>query len=226
MQKRPSPLTASGAFDPLTPVAAGEEARRQRILDAMIASCAEKTYAGTTIADIVKLARISRTTFYRRFADKRACFDAALDSCVAELEAVAAAAHTASDSPPEAVRKATAAALELLASKPALAQLVVADAVTVEPATVERYRSLLIPALERLWRASGNEPTRSAAANPSLAFGKAQVLVFSQIAAGRTRLLPDLLPEIVYIVLLPFAGHEEAIRQAELARENTRMVSR
>ena len=185
----------------------------------MIDSCAEKTYAATTIADIVKRASISRTTFYKRFANKRACFDAALYSCIAEIQAAAAAAHAASDPPAEAVRKAVGATLELMAEKPAMAQLVMSDAITVEPAIVERYRSLVIPALEDLWDEAG-EPRHPGPADPLLAFGRAQVLIFNQIVAGHTDQLPDLLPEIVYIALLPFAGHDEAARQAQLAGEN------
>lgn len=183
----------------------------------MVDCCAEKTYAATTIADIVKRASISRTTFYKRFPNKRACFDGALDHCLEVLRATAAAAHERSDPPAEAVRKAAAAALGTMAAQPALAQLVMGDAITVEPAIVERYRQLVIPALEGLWDVAG-EPKRSYA-DPRLAFGRAQVLVFSQIAAGRTAQLPDLLPEIVYIALLPFAGHDEAVREAQRASD-------
>ncbi len=215
MQKRQSPHSATNLFDPTIPPDIAQGSQRQRIVDAMIESCAEKTYAATTIADIVKRAGISRTTFYKRFANKRACFDAALDSCIAEMQAAAAAAATPSDSPPEAVRKAVAATLGLMAARPELAQLVMSDAITVEPAILERYRSLLIPALENLWDEAGE--ARAEAADPLLAFGRAQVLIFNQIAAGRTARLPDLLPEIVYIALLPFAGHVEAARQAQLA---------
>lgn len=198
----------------------GEDLQRQRIVDAMIDSCAEKTYTATTIADIVKRAGISRTTFYKRFANKRACFDAALDSSIAEIQAAAAAARAPSDSPAEAVRKAVRAALELMAEKPAMAQLVMSDAITVEPAILERYRSLLLPTLENLWEGA-DEPSRPGA-DPLLAFGRAQVLIFNQIAAGRTDQLPELLPEIVYIALLPFDGHDEATRQARLTADAAR----
>lgn len=190
----------------------------------MIECCAEKTYAATTIADIVKRASISRTTFYKRFPNKRACFDAALDSCLAQMQAAAAAAHDPSDPPPEAVRKAIGAVLDLMAERPAMAQLVMSDAITVEPAIVERYRSLLIPALEGLWDRAG-EP-RAGVADPLLAFGRAQILVFNQIVTGRTRQLPDLLGEIVYIALLPFAGHDEAMKQAQRAAENAESAPR
>lgn len=228
MQKQQSPQSPDSTttvLDSTLPLDGGDDSQRRRITSAIIESCAEKTYAATTIADIVKRAGISRTTFYKRFVNKRACFDAALDSCIVEIRAAATAAHAPSDPPSEAVRKAVAAALELMAEKPAMAQLVMGDAITVEPAIPERYRSLLIPALEKLWDEAG-EVRRPGASDPLLAFGRAQVLIFNQIAADRTSRLPDLLPEIVYIALLPFAGHDEATRQAKMAAEDSGLDTR
>jgi AcrR family transcriptional regulator len=202
-------------LDPSIPIDVGARTQRQRIIEAMLASCAEKTYAATTIADIVSRASISRTTFYKRFAGKRECFDATLDWCIEQLTAAARESHSPDDSPPEAVRKGAAAALTVLASKPALAQLVSGEAVAVEPNVVERYRKLLIPALENLWSAAGE--SRNAENDPEVSFGQAQVLIYNQVIAGRTEQLPELLPELVYIALLPFAGHEEALEQARLS---------
>jgi AcrR family transcriptional regulator len=202
-------------LEPTIPIDVGVLSQRQRIVDAMIACCAEKSYAATTIADIVSQASISRTTFYKRFAGKRECFDAALDSCIEELRTAAVGARSADDSPPEAVRKAAAATLELMAAKPDLAQLVMGEAVAVEPAVIERYRKLLLPALEGLWEAGG-EPSGSHT-DPQLAFGRAQVLIYNEIIAGRAADLPRLLPEIAYTAILPFAGHEKALAQARLA---------
>jgi len=207
----------SGVLDPTIPPDISEQNQRRRIIDAMVECCAEKTYAATTIADIVKRASISRTTFYKRFPNKRACFDGALDTCIETLRTAAAEAHNPSDVPVEAVRKAAAATLQIMAARPALAQLVMGDAITVEPAIVERYRKLIIPAMEGLWDQAG-EPNRSYA-DPRLAFGRVQVLIFSQIAAGRTAQLAGLLPEIVYIAVLPFAGHDEAVKQAQAASD-------
>lgn len=203
----------SGVLDPTISPDIGEQNQRRRIIEAMVECCAEKTYAATTIADIVKRASISRTTFYKRFPNKRTCFDSALEHCIEVLRSAAAAVHDPSDSPVDAVRGAAAAVLDLMAAKPALAQLVMGDAITVEPAIVARYRKLVIPAMEDLWDGDG-EPKHSYA-DPNLALGRVQVLIFSQIAAGRTARLPDLLPEITYVALLPFLGHDEATRQAQ-----------
>jgi AcrR family transcriptional regulator len=46
---------------------------RRRLLDGMAAAIVEKGYAETTIADVVRHARVSKRTFYQYFADKQAC---------------------------------------------------------------------------------------------------------------------------------------------------------
>lgn len=215
MQKQRGTETVPSVLETTVPADVGVASQRRRIVDAMIASCAEKTYAATTIADIVSRASISRTTFYKRFDSKHECFEAALDSCLEQLRQAASGAHSAGDSPSEAVRKAIAAMLELMAAQPELAQLVMGEAVAIEPAVAIRYRRIAIPALERLWDEAG-EP-RGAHADLKLSFGRAQVLVYNQILAGDTARLPDLLPDLLYIALLPFLGHEDALRQAQLA---------
>jgi AcrR family transcriptional regulator len=202
-------------LDPTIPIDIGERSQRQRIVEAMVECCAEKTYAATTIADIVSQASISRTTFYKRFAGKRECFDAALDWCIDEMRAAATDSCLSSDPPSTAVRKGAAATLDLMTSNPALTQLLLGEAVSVEPAVIDRYRELLIPVLEKLWLDAG-EPRRGRN-DPCLALGRAQVLIFSQIVAGQSEQLSELLPEIVYVALLPFVGHEEALSQARLA---------
>jgi AcrR family transcriptional regulator len=214
MQKQSSFERGRGVLDPTVPVDIGALSQRRRIVEAMVEICAEKTFAATTIADIVSRASVSRTTFYKHFADKRTCFDAALDVCIEELEGVAERAHEATDSPAETTRKSLAAILDVLATNPALAQLALAESVTVDSAVVERYRKLTIPALEQLWTQTG-EPLRTYS-DARVALDRVQVLIFNQLSCGRVKQLPDLLPEIVYIVVLPFAGHAEALRQARL----------
>jgi AcrR family transcriptional regulator len=47
---------------------------RLRLLEAFAAAVSERGFAVTTIADIVKSARVSKRTFYEHFADKEECF--------------------------------------------------------------------------------------------------------------------------------------------------------
>jgi AcrR family transcriptional regulator len=218
MQKHRSSDIGGSVLRPSTPLDIGRQAQRQRIIDAMIESCAEKTFAATTITDIVGRARISRTTFYKQFDDKRACFDATLDHCLEQLRELAATAYSPDDAPADAARKAATAVIKDLAARPGVAQLLTGDAIAVDPGVVERYRKVTIPALEGLWAREGGEVELRS--DPRLAFGQAQVLILNQISIGRPEDLPELLPEIVYLAVSPFAGHDEAIRQSRLAQED------
>jgi AcrR family transcriptional regulator len=53
------------------------QAQRERILRAAIASAAELGYPAMTVTDVVRRARVSRSSFYAQFADREDCFFAA-----------------------------------------------------------------------------------------------------------------------------------------------------
>ena len=54
-----------------------ERPQRARLLEAMVQAVAEKGYEAATVADAVRLARVSRGTFYELFESKEACLLAA-----------------------------------------------------------------------------------------------------------------------------------------------------
>jgi AcrR family transcriptional regulator len=66
----------------LDPSQVGER-QRERLLRAMASCVGMSGYADTTIADIVRVARTSRSAFYEQFADKEACFLAAYEQMTA-----------------------------------------------------------------------------------------------------------------------------------------------
>ncbi|MBA3865820.1 MAG: TetR/AcrR family transcriptional regulator [Solirubrobacterales bacterium] len=58
------------------------ENQRERLFGAMVASVAERGYAATTVTDLVELSGVSSRSFYDLFADKQACFVAALAAII------------------------------------------------------------------------------------------------------------------------------------------------
>jgi AcrR family transcriptional regulator len=50
------------------------ERQRERLLRAMASCASELGYQKTTVGEVVRIARTSRTAFYEHFADKEACF--------------------------------------------------------------------------------------------------------------------------------------------------------
>jgi AcrR family transcriptional regulator len=207
---------AVGRFGVLTPHI-GVRSQRQRILDAMAKSCAEKTFANTIIADIVSSASISRGTFYKHFNNKQECFYATADYFLVELQGAAAIALTrGEDLPVAAIRDVLRAVLELLAAKPEYAKLLLVEAPIVDPEIVRRYRNVVISALDEWLKPVGG--VAPAMADPEIAFGRAKVLVADYVAAGQVESLPSLLPELLYIALLPYAGQDIALAQAQISR--------
>ncbi|MFE0750473.1 TetR/AcrR family transcriptional regulator [Gordonia sp. NPDC058843] len=70
--------------EPLAPLSApwlvpsAGASTRDRLLAAMLECIVDAGYRDTTVADIVRVARTSRRSFYQEFADKQACFFALL----------------------------------------------------------------------------------------------------------------------------------------------------
>jgi AcrR family transcriptional regulator len=216
MRQKSESASERGVLTPAVPWDIGHRSQRQRILKAMATSCAEKSFSATTIADIVGHASISRATFYKHFANKRECFDATAESFLDELRDAAAEVHSSEDSPTEAVRNGAESVLEHLAAKPAYANLLVVEAPTVDSQIVRDNREIVVQSLESLLKSNGR--TLRAGADPGIAFGRAKLLVADYVAAGKVKQLPSILPEIVYITLLPYLGQEGALAEAGITR--------
>lgn len=84
-------VTSGARTDAADPGTATPEFRR-RLLEAMAAAIRERGFRDTTVADVVRLARTSRRTFYENFASKQDCYIALLRESNADMiNAIAAA---------------------------------------------------------------------------------------------------------------------------------------
>jgi AcrR family transcriptional regulator len=93
---------------------------RAQLIEGLCLSVEQKGYAATTIADIVRHARVSKRTFYEAFADKEECFLAAYRELSDQtMQAVAAAVEP--EQPWERqIETAVRAYLSTLDARPAL----------------------------------------------------------------------------------------------------------
>jgi len=217
MSREPGSTGDAGLLTPSIPWDIASRSQRERILASMTRSCAEKSFAATTIADIVSGARISRATFYKHFSNKTECFVAATDSFLGELQGAATEGYAAADGTPAVrVRTVIATVLKQLAIKPEQAKLLLIEAPNVDAEIVRRYRSTVIEALASELLDADDAEHRGA--DPKTAFGRAKVLLADHLAAGQADKLPALLPEITYIALLPYLGQPAALEQAQIAK--------
>jgi AcrR family transcriptional regulator len=141
---------------------------RQRLIDAMAASIEEKGYRETTVADVVRIARTSRRTFYEHFEDREACFLALFDSVNdATIEAIAAAVRP--ELPlEEQVDIALEAYIDAITAHPALYQSFVRELPGLgqagadrQLAVIERFAQLLVDLVD-----SGRREQPEIAARP------------------------------------------------------------
>ena len=100
-----------------------DRSQRERLFGAMVALSAEQGYEATKIADLVKLAGVSRAAFYEHFKDKQECLLAAVDALI---EPTIALIEGSEDAPTgEArVRQAVEAFLGLVARQPAASKVI------------------------------------------------------------------------------------------------------
>src|SRR3954464_10504799 len=99
-----------------------ERNHRERLFAAMVASVVEKGYDSTRVADLVELSGISRSAFYRQFADQQECFLAAAEGLLQPAGAGMERAGHASTGE-ERRRDAVEAFLLLIVSQPAAARM-------------------------------------------------------------------------------------------------------
>lgn len=132
--------------------------QRERLVAAMAEACAERGYAGTSVADVAKRAGVSSVTFYKQFADKRDCMLAAhrqlLGRLLEEVDRARAAAGErvgAADGGERAkARAALRATLGLLATDPPSARLLTVEILAVGPEGSKRHDAAVAAFAERL----------------------------------------------------------------------------
>jgi AcrR family transcriptional regulator len=104
-----------------------DRAQRAKLLEAVVAVVAEHGYAQATVTDVVRVAQVSRRTFYELFDSKEACFSEALRLGSEVLEARVDAAVASAEDWREELRLGVQTYLEALDSDRAFARVYLRD---------------------------------------------------------------------------------------------------
>jgi AcrR family transcriptional regulator len=189
--------------------------QRDRIAAGIIACVAEHGYHETTITQIAAAAGISRRTFYGYFASKEECFFDTYQLLGDHLAEVLAEAGEGEGRWPAKVRIQLGALLETLAANPDLVRFGLIAPPAAGGQFAERYRTFLerLVAIVTEGHPNGSDPERTDAAALAAAGGLAALLV-AKVKAGEGERLPELLPELVELLLTPYIGRAKAVAQA------------
>lgn len=185
---------------PLLPVT-----QRERLIDGMARTVCEQGYPATSVADVLREARVSRRTFYERFADKEDCFLAAYDTIVALCLDRVRSAYLGAPSWHEGIARALDALLEVLAAEPAYARLGVVEVLAAGPRGLIRRDETLRRFVEFI--DIGRQQIPGPVSAPPDLVGQAIAggiyeLLYSHIVRGETQRLPELSGEMLHYTFM------------------------
>jgi AcrR family transcriptional regulator len=127
--------------------------QRARLQGAMVAAVAESGYGKVTIKQLVSLAGVSRSSFYKYFADKEQCFLATYDVIAAIATENIERAYRSHEDWRERLKAAFTAFVDGVIEEPEPSHLVLIDALGVGPRALE-HRERLTASFELMFRQS------------------------------------------------------------------------
>lgn len=180
-------------------------AQRDRLLRGMADAVADRGYAATTVADVLRRAKVSRETFYEQFTDKEDCFLATLDRG-AELMALVLRQRFAegAGTPLERFDQVLATYLEAMAAESTVAKVVLLESVGAGEAARTRRFAVLERFVEDVGTTLADDPAWQRLPDPAFAarllVGGVSSLVTATIADGRPADLPALREPIMSLL--------------------------
>ena len=156
-------------------------------------------YAGTTVANVLARAGVSRKAFYQNFANKQECFLAAYDAIVTEGRIEVARAYDDAENPHESAGLAIATVFERAIKNPGAVRLALVEAGVVGQAGIQRRERLMSEYEGLLRNALGLPIGPGAVPNPILRgiVGGLNGVLYAHVQSGRLEQLGELIPDMV-----------------------------
>jgi AcrR family transcriptional regulator len=196
---------------------AGSETRRRQILEAMVQVVGREGYRATSVDGVIEEAGVSRTTFYKHFEDKHECFLAAYDLVVERVFAEVIAKCDPELPWLDRMRIGLATVVDLFALDPELARTAIVEVAAAGADARRRHWDAITRLTEYLAEGEQLAGERDLPGNIGLmAAGAVSGLIFDELLAGRAERLPELLPDLLFAMLVPYIGPRAAT--AEMRR--------
>jgi len=175
--------------------------QRERLYGATVATVAEHGYESTRVADILQLAGVSRSAFYRHFDNKLECFLATLDA-LSELAAGPMAAVYGSDGSRSwhaRLESVFEGLVELILVQPAAARVWLVEIYAAGPQAVDRMERLADRLEAFAVDAIGETPGHPGMPPEGVraVLGGLRQIIHTRLRHDREEELPELVPALV-----------------------------
>jgi AcrR family transcriptional regulator len=177
-----------------------ERNQRERLFAATVAVVAEKGYEAMTVGDLVELAGVSRSAFYRLFSNKHECFLATLDALLEMAGPAVLDVYYESDGPWD---RRLGAMLErlgaMVVAQPAAARVAWVELYAAGPAAIERVEALDARVEEVVCDALRESPEHADAPREIVhaIIGGLRKIVHARLREDREAELPELMPQLL-----------------------------
>jgi AcrR family transcriptional regulator len=201
-----------------------KRARYERMLEAMIDTVAERGYHQTSLSDVAARAGVSRDTLRQQFGDRQGLFIAAHDWLLERLASYVAPAYQQPGAWSQRVSSALDAMLTAIAYRPQGARVAIIEVLAAGREAHQHHLAAIDTFTAYIDQ--GRKETRNGPNLPPalarIVAGAVAARIHKHVATGRTSELPQLHPELLYIVLLPYIGHREARQHLPMTRPSER----
>jgi AcrR family transcriptional regulator len=191
------------------------ENQRQRLAGGAIQTVAEVGYHAATVSQISAAAGVSRRTLYGYFPSKAECvFDTYELVTEFLLERMTEAASSDAEWPARVAAR-LSSLVSAYAANPDLARFTLIAPPAAGGELAARYRAFLERLLAALTadRPAGGRSTMPAAEQALI--GGIAALIAERVAAGKGEQLPEMVPDLIQVVLAPYLGFEQAVAESK-----------
>lgn len=184
--------------------------KRQRILQGMLESVGSKGYEQTSVKDALDHAGLYRQAFYDHFEDKEDCYLQALDAGSAWVELAMREAATGETGWRNQLRGALAGLLRFLDEQPEVGRALLVEVHAAGPNAVARRVEAMERAVTMMDLAREESFSSAPAISAEAIVAGMLAVLHARLAADRTGDFTRLLPELMYLAVLPYFGAEAA----------------
>jgi AcrR family transcriptional regulator len=176
----------------------------------MLESVGSKGYEQTTVQDAIDAAGLYRQAFYDNFEDKEDCYLQALDAGSAWVELAMREAAVGKTTWRDHLRGALAGLLRFLDEQPEVGRALLVEVHTAGPRAVGKRTEAMERAVTMMDLAREESDASAPAISAEAVVAGILAVLHARLAAHQTEGFGRLLPELMYLAVLPYFGVDAA----------------
>jgi len=181
-----------------------------RILQGMLEAVGKRGYERATVEDAVAAAGLYRQAFYDSFADKEDCYLQAIDAGCAWVELTMREAALGEATWRGQLREALKGLLRFLDDQPEMGRALLVEVHAAGPEAVSKRTAAMERAATLIDRARQESDDGAPAISAEAVVAGINAVLHSRLAANQKSGYGRLLPELMYLAVLPYFGPDAA----------------